>query len=409
MVGELIKRKRDDLGLTGKQLADKFISPSTISRIEKGRQHVDKAKIFYLLKKLDLDPDICTSPPDVSQAENVLINSIESIIDFADPESGIQLVKENVIKKDSKQSHYLLGKAYFKKKYWEKASKHFQNVIQLIPEDDDNLLTTCYTHLSVIAYHQNKFNQALQYIDMAIESFDPSKSNPHFLHYALSNKIGYLYDLEKVQAAYKVIEELWEMVDEIDHIKTRTQVYFWQSKYLLEIEQHEEATKTCIAGINLARRNRLARQTLFLLNLLGQIYFTLHPPLAETCFRASLQIADSDDLKVETYTKLGVLLSSIERFDEAQAALKEAINLSSKLSDEIDALIAYGDLFISKNELDNAINPFEKALYKSDPLPLKKIKIMKKLLTCYKYIDRDKFSKMLEDKHELEEQIERGK
>lgn len=53
-IGEMIKRKRKELGLTQEQLCEGICEPSTISRIESGRQVPAKNKLDALLQRLGL-------------------------------------------------------------------------------------------------------------------------------------------------------------------------------------------------------------------------------------------------------------------------------------------------------------------------------------------------------------------
>lgn len=53
-IGEMIKRKRKELGLTQEQLCEGICEPSTISRIESGRQGPAKNKLDALLQRLGL-------------------------------------------------------------------------------------------------------------------------------------------------------------------------------------------------------------------------------------------------------------------------------------------------------------------------------------------------------------------
>lgn len=53
-IGEIIKRKRKELGLTQEQLCEGICEPSTISRIESGRQVPAKNKLDALLQRLGL-------------------------------------------------------------------------------------------------------------------------------------------------------------------------------------------------------------------------------------------------------------------------------------------------------------------------------------------------------------------
>lgn len=56
-IGEVIKRKRKELGLTQEELCEGICEPSTISRIESGKQVPAKNKLDALLQRLDLPGD----------------------------------------------------------------------------------------------------------------------------------------------------------------------------------------------------------------------------------------------------------------------------------------------------------------------------------------------------------------
>ena len=56
-IGEVVKRRRKELGLTQEELCEGICEPSTISRIESGRQVPAKNKLDALLQRLDLPGD----------------------------------------------------------------------------------------------------------------------------------------------------------------------------------------------------------------------------------------------------------------------------------------------------------------------------------------------------------------
>ena len=56
-IGEVIKRKRKELRLTQEELCEGICEPSTISRIESGKQVPAKNKLDALLQRLDLPGD----------------------------------------------------------------------------------------------------------------------------------------------------------------------------------------------------------------------------------------------------------------------------------------------------------------------------------------------------------------
>jgi transcriptional regulator with XRE-family HTH domain len=68
---ELIKARRQELGLTIREVADRVgVGPSTVSRWESGNiANMRRDKISKLAKVLDLDPDVLTGYGHASDAE----------------------------------------------------------------------------------------------------------------------------------------------------------------------------------------------------------------------------------------------------------------------------------------------------------------------------------------------------
>ena len=56
-IGELLRKRRKELGLRLEDLADDFISPSTISNIERGITYVNEEKVRYIAEKLNVNLD----------------------------------------------------------------------------------------------------------------------------------------------------------------------------------------------------------------------------------------------------------------------------------------------------------------------------------------------------------------
>ncbi|MRG27794.1 helix-turn-helix domain-containing protein [Laceyella tengchongensis] len=89
-LGKLLKRRRIELGFKQKELADEFLSPSTISNIELGKRKVSMDTIAYYCKKLSWKlEDI---PKYLSEGEKkeeerfeelkLVLQSIENDVDF---------------------------------------------------------------------------------------------------------------------------------------------------------------------------------------------------------------------------------------------------------------------------------------------------------------------------------------
>ncbi|MBA4493258.1 helix-turn-helix domain-containing protein [Paenactinomyces guangxiensis] len=185
LVSYIIRKRRNERGLTQEELSDSFVSDSTISNIENQEGNVKKRNIYHVLEKLGI---LRKQLPEVIKEVQSEINEIqfqlefiETLIDEGHLEEGTRELESLSIEEYHPLHPYFLflkARHFFRKKEWKKAKEHFNNAIKIFDQykikPTDNIISMCYNELSRCSSNQNNFEQALMYVNRGLNTYEES-------------------------------------------------------------------------------------------------------------------------------------------------------------------------------------------------------------------------------------------
>lgn len=423
-IGEILRKRRKELGLRLEDLADDFISPSTISNIERGITYVNEEKIHYVAKKLGVNLNqIHELLAKEKQEENQMelkLASIENMIDLMSPDRGLERLRKLEVPSNhvlSAQVHFLRGKVYLKKRNWLKAQNHFMEAIRLVDQKEERLKTNIksasYHELSRIANANHDVEQALKYVEEGIEYFQTDGERAYYQYQLAISRISYLEKLQRTEEALRQIHELWEQVPQMKNVELVLELYKVHLSILGKLNLYEEAIQYAMQGIEVARINKKQEHASELWILLGCIYLKLKKwEEGENCFRTALGLQEkvkSDLLKIKAHTYLGLVYLEQARWYEAEELLREAQILCEKNQlSQFNSLtyVILADCYQKQGQISNAIALYEKGLkvaQKNKDIKLKRL-IVLKIAQCYEHVDEQKFKEYLVELYQLEKE-----
>lgn len=383
-LGQFIRNTRKQLKLNQKDLIDDVISQTTISNIERGNPTTGIDKIIYVLNRLGFDEEVLKKfhLPDERIEEDSLVEewtlrltATESIIDLASAEEGADFLRSVNLPSShplNAWAEYLRGKIYLRKSNWKKARSHLEQAINMLQQNKiSNLESACYHELGLAEYMENRYQSAVEYADEAFRCFDPNGERLYYRDLILISKAIYLEKLNRISEADKTLD----MISNHSYSKgapyskeAALNKYEMQAKLLAKSERYEDAIQTALAGIELARIDKMVERAFELWVTLGSIYIETNKPyLAEICFRTALKFDDKvkrSYLRAYVYTQLGTLYHRQRNLEKAEDEFKEALLHSRKNNDiywEVEALTGLGKCLMETNPR-KAVEQFHKAL-----------------------------------------------
>ncbi len=424
-IGELLRKKRKELGLRLEDLADEQISPSTISNIERGMPHVNSEKVDYLSNKLGINldelPDLLDEEKQKLKEIRLKLTYIESVIDLVSNEKCYANLKNLNLPNNHPYAstfHYLKGKYFFNKHKWNKAQTHFLEAIRLEDQSPElnksNIKAASLNELARTYYFQNELEKALKYTEDGIESFVESGERKYCKHILLVSKAVYLEKLDRIDESQSTLNMLWEQKAEIESLDVILNMYELKATILKKLKSFDEAIKAAKDGIDIARINKVHNRSVELLTTLGGIYIeTGDLQAAEKSFVAALCIKeklDKEYLLIPAYTQIGLVYLEQNRLKEALEHIKEAVKIGEKANDAIrysSALIALGDYYQKNNNPREAIHYYQKALNmaRKHTQGHQEREIWFKLAQCWNEIDKNEFHKCMERLFLIEVQL----
>lgn len=411
-VGDVIRKIRKDRQLRLEDLADSNISPSTISKIERGESH-NSEKVGLLLDKLGLDPTQLTALISDKQAEEMEIelklDAIETMLASGNLEQAF-----NEIKKAEKQENYskaviayLKGRYFIKNSDWKKAERNFGDSIRLqrevhhSEESRRNLSASSFNELSIISYFENNLDEAIKYTDSGLEVFDEDGERKHDKYILMSNKAIYLEKAGRIEESFNLVDDLWSHRSEINSIEVILSLYELRSILLRRKKQFDDAIHFAKEGIKIARLNNQYNRLFDLWSALGSAYLHSNElKCAKICFQTALTLEGKFKYRnvfIQTYTDLGILYVQEENWSEATKALNKAISLGRELNDARRlslALIVLGDLFAKQDKKPEAISYYKEAIGIVQKHQLKKREhaALIRLAQCLQNTDQEAFA-----------------
>jgi tetratricopeptide (TPR) repeat protein len=263
----------------------------------------------------------------------------ESLLHDGKPEEALKLLGEvSARESNAPGQELLLGKAYFQSKRYPEAIAHLKVALQQTPEDPEA------TQLLAITYYASgNYQQAA----LLLEKLGPQlpKDNadgPYFL--------GTCYiQLQRWDDARKTFAQMFSVSPD------SAMAYLMFGKILIRRRREDQAIPQIQKALELDQRLPMAHF------LLGEIdLYQMNPQAAVNELRQELAINPTVWL---VYWRLGDAYVRLEKYDEAEKILKEAIWLNESSS---GAYILMGQISLKKGESGIAAGFLERAL-KLDP------------------------------------------
>lgn len=436
-LGKILKIKRLELDFTLEALADKNISASTISLIERGHENVSENKIMYLCKKLDIDiqQDLEKMEKSRHKEEQEFLSKlkpIENMIDLIDPKQGLKRLNpllKNIQPTTSPKviaiMYYLKGRAYTHKGLIQKnkqdldrAEKNFKESLAILEQKPElktsNLQVLIYHELARVYYFRNDFDNALINVQKGLSLFNEKGERTYIKHTLKISKAIYLEKLDQLHESLKVLEEMWNDIHIIQNINVILNMYETRAIVLKRLNRPREALQYCIEGIEIARLNEIHERSFELWTVLGSIYSNLRNfERAEECFEIVFGLKHQVKKKylfINPYTELGKMHLKRGVFSEAIKYLKEAVAIGEETNDSprlAQALLALGDCFFHQNRLEEALPFYNRAYQIASKHKFKRIlrDILLQYVQCAKEVDYSNYHKLVDKLIKIEVEL----
>ncbi|SFS62582.1 helix-turn-helix transcriptional regulator [Marininema halotolerans] len=414
-VGEAVRRVRKSKGLRLEDLSDENISSATISNIERGITHVKLSKVYYLVEKLGISteeiPSLLNDQRDELDEIKFRLSSIETFIEMnGDPSIAIKQLEEIQLEDNDVNFallQFIKGKAYRYIKNWKQAERCYTLAISLCNHhhDFENIEAISYLDLGMCYYHQNKIEEALIFTNNGLDAFKEVKERKYVKFSLIRNKAVFLERLDRIVEGLKVIQDIWDSMEQIDQTDNVLTLYSIRSYLLQKAGMVDEAIHYANEGLTLARINKHYTSIFRFLIVLGFSYTAKSEwKRAEACFNNSLtyqQILMSEiNLRTDTYIGLGKLHLQQGKKEDAKEWFEKAIANSVEHDDDSNlmyALRVMGDYWKRSDNKLKAISYYERALEIARKINDRQAeqKLNFRLSQCYEKIDQMKFEKYL--------------
>ncbi|SEN07514.1 helix-turn-helix domain-containing protein [Lihuaxuella thermophila] len=428
-IGELLRKKRKELGLRLEDLADEQISPSTISNIERGMPHVNSEKVNYLSNKLGINldelPELLDEEKQKLREIKLKLTYIENVIDLVSNEKCFANLKRLNLPHNhlyASTVQYLKGKYYMNKQKWNKAQNHFLEAIRLEDQSPElnksNIKAASLNELARAYYFENRLEEALEYTEDGIKCFVENGERKYVKYILLVSKAVYLEKLDRIDEAQSTLQMLWEEREEIASLEVILNMYELKAAILKKLKSFDEAIRAAKEGIDIARINKVHNRSVELLITLGGIYMeTGDLEAAEKSFVAALCIKeklDKEYLLIPAYTQIGMVYLEQNKLEEALEHIKEAVKIGEKANDALrysPALIALGDYHQKNGDPKEAIRYYQKALdlARKHMQGHQERELWFKLAQCWNQIDKNEFHRCMERLFMIEVQLNKPK
>ncbi|MDQ0416546.1 tetratricopeptide (TPR) repeat protein [Croceifilum oryzae] len=377
-LGAMFKNERKAREISQLELSDEIgIANSTISKIEKGVCKTNKVYLEKLCSYYGMSIDEFsahhTIQPVIDKADTRLqLMAIEYDIDLMDLEQGIEDLRqfEEYSKLEGiKESllvlfpYYLRGKYYEKKRKWNSALEQYGTVVQIINSsieniDEENLKSACLNGMARVYLRQNYLDEALAYVDLGIEAFNPDSKRHHIQYNLWINKAIILERLNRDVEALLLVESVCERGS--SSIRSGDA---WLNLLLIRIEllnklgRYDEAIHYVQEGLFLARVDGLYDHAFDLWSSLGESYAQKGLMVnAELCYQSALKLEGKikrKHLAIKTHTHLGVVHCECGKLKLGQSTLVKAVQLAREYKDVqrlVKSLISLSQSLVMQNK-----------------------------------------------------------
>lgn len=428
-VGELIRRKRKELGLTLQDLAGPELSVPTISNIERGvTRHISREKLDYLLSKMGLTQSelIKLEQETAEQEEHFVIklDQVNALIlngCYSEAEQQIKVL-EREEKKKGNPIHFcrlilLRGKNYMYQKKYDRAEWEFHNTIRRCEEmeipSETNLVSETYGNLGYIAYYQNNFDAAIRYTSEALNTFNPDGEKPYMKGRQLHNLALYYERIGKANQAYGLTSEALAIADEHNDYSSLISIYILKATIQQNYYSVSHAVKTLKEAQKFLHLTNDPKLTGTLWHNLGEGYFHLENyDMAEQCFATSVAIREKHLDRVyliRSYIFLGRIATKRGSYTKGKKFLRQATELAEKANNPkylIESLLLLTHIFLATKERSDALETLKRAFHLAKTYSftkeLKEATIL--LAQFHEKQDKDQFLKYIGELYAIEKE-----
>lgn len=378
-MGDIIRKVRKERGLRLEDLADENISPATVSNIERGVAHVSPEKITYLLDKLKLPqhrlPEMMVQEQtDLEKMKFyfLLISSLEAI---GCTDEALQKLEELELEDNHPyvaQAYYYKGQCYMNKNKWRQAERSYYNALRAAQQNnhkENNMEAASYLMLGYTCYKQNQLDQALDYTNNGIQTFEETGENKFVKFLLFRNKSLILKKAKRPTEGMRIIEDVWDSLPLISDLDTALSFYALRAEFSFQSGMQNEAIHYATEGIRIAKRNQHYSSLIDLWITLGTIYQQQkNSELAETCYQMALKMESKlpgDHRTISPYLHLGQLFLKYNQLDKAYHSLLSGYSLAERLEDAEQLsyiLVTLGECCSRLNRIDEAIHYFQQGI-----------------------------------------------
>lgn len=424
-IGEIIRKVRKERGLRLEDLADKNISPATISNIERGVPHVNLEKTKYLLRKLELDleslPSLMISEQEELEETKFELFKVEVLIDIRDANQA----QQNLEKLDLEDghpyaatAHYLKGKLSRLKKNWKRAERSLFNAIRLTnqnAQDESNIEAAAYNELSLCSFDQNDMKQALKYTENGLDAFIPNGERLQNEFVLKRNRAIYLERLGRLGESMQIVRETWDRIPEMEQVETILSFYWLRSDLLRRTGMFDESIQYAKEALELARLNRHDDMMFDLWTVLGSVYMNRKQwNKAESCFEMALKLSGKivhEDKLITIYARLGILYMNQSRSGDPLETIQKAIEIGERNNSATRlsyALQVMGDYYRKQGKPEQAITYYKKMLKLTQKHDYKKKEYLAlfRLSQCYEKVNEQEFHQCLHNLYRVQQELQ---
>lgn len=432
-VGELIRRKRKELGMTLQDLSGPELSVPTISNIERGiTRHVSQNKLNYLLNRLGLSlSELAEVEEEEAELENffeIKLDQINALIlngCYGEADKRLKALEQEERKK-GKPSHMcrialFRGKNFMYQKKYERAEWEFHNIIRRSKEvniaKETNLVSEAFGNLGYIAYYKNDFNRAIRYTNQALEAFSSQGERRYLKGRQLHNLALYYERIGKANQAYGLIPEAINIALENNDYFSLISNHLLKAHIQQNYYNVEDAIETLKEAQKYLHLTNDPQLTSILWNNLGENYYLLeNDHMAEQCFHTSLSIKKkhlTDEFLIRTYMYLGQIAIRRGSYHKGETYLRQAIALSEKASNNkylVESLLVLANMYLrcedKKRAQDTLETAFDLAKAYSFTRELKEATIL--LAQLHERTNGEKFLQCMHELYALEKENIKG-
>ncbi|WP_240511876.1 helix-turn-helix domain-containing protein [Paludifilum halophilum] len=422
-IGESIRKIRKERGLRLEDLADKNISPATISNIERGVPHVNMEKAKYLLSKMGLEmsdlPDLIVDDQQELQNFEFELFTIETLQGIGKTDQALERLEQ--LEWDDEHPlaatvYYLKGKCYSSRKQWKQAEKSFHHAVRLSKKDpENNIGAASYSELGICRYQQNDLHQAVYYTDLGIQAYRESGERPQFKYILKKNKAVYLERLGRLTESLKEVQGVWENLTQIKQAEVVLGFYWLHSELLRKNGLTDESIQIAREGLELARLNHQYFIMFDLWTVLGSAYMNQKNwNKAESCFQMALQLDglfSEGKVFTTTYARLGLLHMVRKEWDSAGIMIEKAVQNGEQHNDAprlTFALLVQGDFYRARYRWEDAIDAYEQALQLAQHHHYKKkeYQALFRLAECWENVNEREFQKCMKSMYRVQQELQ---